>query len=146
MIDNVIVPLPLDKEMLVENFAKFNIFLGKRGEGKEDALHTLKILEQCGIRGHEVRATDLRGVNTHYSELPKFWESTFRYYQNVQVFAQTQCLELLSYLVEFLEANERYRKDIAVYTFRCHNGSKYRNYRYDYESLKYSLNQEIEIR
>lgn len=86
----------------------------------------------------------------YYSALKTLWravlDATDRH--QVQLFATTHSLETLEYLVEVLEEDDfnRHQSEVTAFTLRRDPDGRVRTYRYNFDQLEFSLEQEIEIR
>lgn len=67
---------------------------------------------------------------------------------NTQVFLTTHSKECLSYLKEILEEDlyQEYRNDVKCFTISKLNDNTVKAYEYNFDSLEYAINNEVEIR
>lgn len=86
----------------------------------------------------------------HYSAMKSLWKAIFMASEanNTQVFLTTHNLDFLKGLTEYLsdEVHSEMRNDIAAYKLVCSNDDSLTSLRYDYKTIDYSIDQEIEMR
>lgn len=86
----------------------------------------------------------------HYSAMKSLWKAIFMASEanNTQVFLTTHNIDFLKGLTTFLgeETYSSMRDDVAAYKLICGNDDTLMSLRYDYNSINYSIDQEIEMR
>lgn len=108
------------------------------------------IISLCIMKSQRILLIDEIDNSLHYGAIPSLLAAllTLCRDRNIQVFATTHSIEMLTGLRDVLHRREfaDYRNSVCCYTLQRDKDDLVRAYRYGYADLKHSLENEMEIR